>query len=121
MKNSDFYSKPYFANWVKKSVPEIENWHKAENQFIKRNIKKNSIVLDIGCGFGRHLKLLADLSKNAYGIDNNKFMIEKAKGNLSDIKNVKVYLKDAEKTHFKNDTFIVKQYRSQKKVTASPV
>lgn len=101
----NFFSKPYYDKWVEKAPSEIQNWFKKENEFLKKNIEKNSVILDVGCGFGRHLKVLAKFCKKVIGIDNNETMVEKAKRNLKEFTNAKVYLKDAEKIPFENEFF----------------
>ena len=53
-------------------------------------------LLDAGCGSGRVTKILAEkiTEGNIYAIDSDPNMIEKAKENLKDIKNVKVMQAD---------------------------
>lgn len=53
---------------------------------------KRDIVIDVGCGDGFFTKPLADKSKIAYGIDNSKIQIEKAKRNS--LKNIKYFVAD---------------------------
>lgn len=101
----DIFSKSFFDKWIKEASPEILNWHKKENEFLKKIIKKNSAVLDIGCGFGRHIKILAEFCRKVFGVDNNKTMLEKAKENLAGINNTEVYLENAQKLHFDNNFF----------------
>ena len=48
------------------------------NKFITL-LPKGSLVLDVGCGFGRDCKTLADNGFDVYGIDLSKNMIKKAK------------------------------------------
>ena len=61
--------------------------------------------MDIGCGFGRHIEIIANFSKEVIGIDINFEMIEKAKNKLSNFKNVKLFIKDAQNLDFKKDYF----------------
>jgi 2-polyprenyl-3-methyl-5-hydroxy-6-metoxy-1,4-benzoquinol methylase len=82
----NFYSKPYFEILLKQATPEIKDWFQKEIEYLRKNIKPNSKILDVGCGFGRHMKILANFSNEVIGIDNNEDMIQKAKQNLSGLK-----------------------------------
>ena len=60
----NFFSKPFFKTWLKQSSSEIKEWFQKEIEYLKKNIKPKSKILDVGCGFGRHIKILAPFSKN---------------------------------------------------------
>ncbi len=92
---------------VKNPPKDYQEYFIAEKNFLKNNISKESITLDIGSGSGRIIKELAPYVKKFVGIDNDPEAIELSKELLDNIKNVEVYLEDAEKTHFKNKTFDV--------------
>jgi len=100
-----FFSKPFFEIWLEQATPEIKDWFQREIVYLKKNIKPNSKILDVGCGFGRHIKILAEFSKEVVGIDNNKDMIQKAKQNLSGLNNVRLLLRDAQKLEFEDNYF----------------
>jgi 2-polyprenyl-6-hydroxyphenyl methylase/3-demethylubiquinone-9 3-methyltransferase len=100
-----FYSNPYFEILLKQATPEIKDWFQREIEYMKKNIKPNSKILDVGCDFGRHMKILAEFSKEVVGIDNNKDMIQKAKQNLSGLNNVRLFLQDARKLEFEDNYF----------------
>jgi 2-polyprenyl-6-hydroxyphenyl methylase/3-demethylubiquinone-9 3-methyltransferase len=101
----DFFSKPYFKIWLKQASPEIKEWFQKEIEYLKKNIRPNSKILDVGCGFGRHIKILAPFSKEVVGIDNNKNILRKAKQELSKFKNVKLFLLNADKLSFDDNLF----------------
>ena len=101
----DFFSKHFFETWLEQAAPEIKEWFSREIEYLKKNIEPNSKILDIGCGFGRHIKILAPFSKEIIGIDNNSDMIQKSKQNLSNFKNVKLFLQDAKKLDFDDNSF----------------
>ena len=100
-----FFSEPYFEIWLKEAHPKIKEWFKKEVEYLKKYIKPKSKVLDVGCGFGRHIKVLAPFSEEVVGIDNNEDMIKKAKNNLSNLSNAKILLQDAKKLEFESDYF----------------
>ncbi len=101
----NFFSKHFFETWLKQAAPEIKDWFSKETEYLEKNIKPNSKILDIGCGFGRHIKILASSAEEIIGIDNNKNMISKAKQNLSNFKNVKLFLQNAKRLQFDDDSF----------------
>lgn len=101
----NFFSKKFYEIWLKQTMPEIKEWFSKEIQFLKENIKPDSKILDVGCGFGRHMKILANFSKEVVGIDDNDNMIKKAKDRFSNFKNVKLFLQNAQKLNFEDEYF----------------
>jgi ubiquinone/menaquinone biosynthesis C-methylase UbiE len=65
--------------------PEIESFHKSEENFIVSFLKdKNSNILELGCGTGRLLKLLKSNGFNKlYGIDISENMIKICRKSLT--------------------------------------
>lgn len=100
-----FFSKPFFEKWIKDAAPEIKDWFQKEIEYLQNNIKPNSKILDVGCGFGRHIQILAGFSKEIIGIDNDENMIRKAEQNLSNFDNVKFLLQEADKLSFDDNSF----------------
>ena len=76
-----------------------------EDIFLVENIKKDSTVLDIGSGGGRHLKLLSNSCKKIIGIDNSKTMVDCTKKALSKCRNVIVLEVDVKYFKFPKDSF----------------
>lgn len=74
----------YFKRWLEKASKEIKEWLEKENEFLKKEIKLNSRVLDVGCGNGRSLKAISGFCK-AVGIDKNKKIILEAKKNVAGV------------------------------------
>lgn len=96
--------------WEAMARNPTENFEKAftiEKELLLRNISKDSVVLDIGCGFGRVVKSLAPHVKKIIGIDNDKEAIEKTKESVKDVNNVEIILEDAEELSFGDETFDV--------------
>jgi 2-polyprenyl-6-hydroxyphenyl methylase/3-demethylubiquinone-9 3-methyltransferase len=97
------------ADWWKKYLkvcpPLINDWVQKETLWLQKNIKRGSIVLDVGCGWGRDLKAIAKIVKKGIGIDNDSEIIKEAKGNLSKFKNIELFVENAKKTHFNDNTF----------------
>jgi len=99
-----------FGGWDKTTKKAPEGYKIAfakEEEFLLENVPKDSVVLDIGCGNGRILKLLATHVKKIIGIDNDPNAIESSKEALKDFPNVEIYFEDAEKMHFDDKSFDV--------------
>lgn len=95
----------YWQSYIKNSDPLIKDWIRKENNYLKENVKKGAIVLDVGCGFGKNIKAIVNIAGKIVGIDNNKPLCEKIVKNLSKLKNVEFFCEDAQKMHFPNNTF----------------
>jgi ubiquinone/menaquinone biosynthesis C-methylase UbiE len=97
------------ADWWKKYLkicpPLISDWVQKETLWLQKNIKRGSIVLDVGYGWGRDLKVIAKIIKKGIGIENDPKIIKEAKKNLTKFKNIEVFLEDAKKMHFEDNIF----------------
>lgn len=82
-----------FGNHFFLFYKELLNPHRSdkETKLLKNFIQSyNSRVLDLGCGWGRHLKALAKIGyKNLTGIDSSEKLLRKAKTILKDYPFVK--------------------------------
>lgn len=95
----------YWQNYIKNSDPLIKDWLKKEDNYLKENVKKGAVVLDVGCGFGRNIKAIVNIAGKIVGIDNNKPLCRKIAKKLSIFKNVEFFCENAEKMHFSDNTF----------------
>jgi len=119
-KRKEYWNKDYYEYW-KKRVKESNEKHKSSTllkddslassdlNYLESiellDMKNESIVLEIGCGFGRSLKLLSKLSEKVVAIDISEMMIEKAKINNSKLHNIVFIVSEAEDTDFRNNYF----------------
>ena len=94
-----------FYNKFIEVFPEFREWTKQDTVEIKKFLREDSIVLDVGCGWGREIKELAPFCKKIIGIDNDPNEIETAKSYLKDIPNVELFVQDAKKTLFPGEYF----------------
>lgn len=83
----------------------FDDWCNKEEIYLQKNIKKNSIVLDVGCGFGKDVRVIANIAKEINGIDCYPEAIKTARKNLSKFKNIKLFQEDAKRLHFKDNNF----------------
>jgi len=71
-------------------------------------LKEGTCFLDVGCGTGWAVSYVSNLLNGVgkfYGIDISSKMIEKAKENFSNLKNVYLYQANAEKLPFQDNFF----------------
>jgi ubiquinone/menaquinone biosynthesis C-methylase UbiE len=69
------------------------------------NIKEDSSVLEIGCGFGRSIPFLYSKTKNVSAIDISEAMIRAARKECREYKEVKFTVSEAEKTLYQSNIF----------------
>ena len=101
-----FYETFDFEKMIDSQAPKlIQEFLDGEIKFISEYIKPDSSILEIGCGYGRLLKILSKKSKQLVGIDFSKRMVELSKQNLKEEQNVSIQLMEADKLTFKNDFF----------------
>jgi len=84
---------------------KLKEYLEKEDKFLVENIKPDSIVLDVGSGEGRHLKLLAKKCKMAFGIDYCKTMVDYSKRVLKDYNNVTILNEDIKNSKFPKKSF----------------
>jgi ubiquinone/menaquinone biosynthesis C-methylase UbiE len=71
---------------------------------IKKNLKKDSVVLDLGCGGGRLTVSINEYAKKVVGIDFSRELITQAKKNAKR-KNIRYVVMDGERLSFAPATF----------------
>lgn len=74
-----------------------------EDAFLKTYIQPGETVLEIGCGYGRSLPLLAQNAKHVTGIDFSELLIAKTKEILQ--QHIATYLMDATNLRFADNAF----------------
>lgn len=89
------------AGDVKTSTDDI-----SVNTISLLNINRDDDVLEIGCGFGRNLPMLCQVSHHVSASDISAPMIEMAKSNVKE-KNISFYVAPSENLPFENDSFDV--------------
>ncbi|MHA1555852.1 MAG: class I SAM-dependent methyltransferase [Candidatus Heimdallarchaeota archaeon] len=106
-----YYSEKLSANKLKRcydlASPRIQQYLTAEIEYVLTFLKPGSIVLELGCGYGRVLKHIAANSQDAYGIDTSAESLELAEEYLSDNKNVKLFNMNADNLTFEENMFDV--------------
>ncbi len=95
----------YWQKYLKTASPLIKDWLKKENLYLQKNIKKDSVVLDVGCGLGRNMTAIKDIAEKVFGIDNNEEFINKAQEKILGFSNLKISFGDAREMSFQENTF----------------
>jgi len=89
-----------------KNIPNsYQEWFKEEKIFLLKNIKKSSSILEVGCGDGRSMNDLLEISENLTGLDIDENTVKIATERFSKCKNVKIILCNANSLPFKNESF----------------
>jgi ubiquinone/menaquinone biosynthesis C-methylase UbiE len=95
-----------FWKQIKQNPSEdYRSFFEAEKEFLKKNLRKDQEILEIGCGTGETIEFLSPLVKEITGIDNDKYAIEKCKKKIKELENAKVILADAENIPSKENSF----------------
>jgi len=95
----------YWENAVKNLPEPYLKWFEEEKRTLKKYIKKDSKVLDVGCGDGRTLELLSPITKNQVGIDHDKNVVEHARDKLKDIPSIRIIVGEGVNLPFDNESF----------------
>ncbi|NHJ49869.1 MAG: class I SAM-dependent methyltransferase [Asgard group archaeon] len=107
--SKDYYSKKLSANRLKQcyeiASERIKQYFAAEIQFVLDHVTQKSVVLELGCGYGRVLKYLAEKAQEVFGIDISQESLSFAREYLIDYSNVNLYQMDAESLTFTSDSF----------------
>lgn len=100
LKNIDFWEK-LLAN-----MPDsYKRWFEEERKYLLKHVTKNSRVLEVGCGDGRSIKDILDITTNIIGIDHEEKAVSDGKNNFKDYKSIKILKAKAENLPFKDKDF----------------
>ena len=92
---------------IKNPLSDLRKAFDVELKFLRKNVKKDCLVLELGCGVGRPtIELSKDLGK-CVGIDNDQRRIDMAEKNAkkAGVRNIDFIQRDAVKTGFKDECF----------------
>lgn len=85
----------------------VQQYLRAEINFVCNNIKDSDKVLELGCGYGRVFPELLKRTNSVTGIDNSLSSLKYGKQLFSGNNNVRFFHMDASETGFLNNTFDV--------------
>ncbi len=105
----EFYEK---TRWLYKFVDEkkmptlIRSYLTKEEEFLIKTTPPHSSVIDFGCGFGRHLRLLSAQVRLGAGIDKDRISIAQSKEYLTrERRNIVTFVEEVTQTKFPSQTF----------------
>jgi ubiquinone/menaquinone biosynthesis C-methylase UbiE len=106
---NQYYAKKLSAERLKKcydiAPKAVLDFFKTEIEYIKKHLHQTDSVLELGCGYGRVIKELADNAKTIIGIDNAQDSISMSEKYLSNHKNCDCYYMDANHLTFEESVF----------------
>ena len=95
----------YWERVIKNPRDSYKELFEKEKLFLRKTIKPNSIVLDIGCGDGRIISEFKDIPSEIIGIDSDKKAIEDAQRRFSKEDKIKIKKGNAFELPFENEYF----------------
>lgn len=101
----EFYQTFDFEKIITNPPKLIQEFLDGEINFLKSYIKDKKDILEVGCGYGRLIKVLAPKSKKITGIDFSEPLLMRAKKNLSKTKNAKLLLMDGKKIDLPQNSY----------------
>lgn len=104
--NLDFYLSEHFGRFMETPLlPEIKRWFEAERRYLRKNIKRDSSILEIGCGYGRSIADISDIASRVVGVDLSPLCLSNARKNLAHLKNIEIYKADGRALPFREEDF----------------
>lgn len=97
----------YWEKVIQNPTLAYKNLFNKEEQYLQTHIIPGSRILDIGCGDGRTILSLLNISQNMDGIDNDKKAVQDAKDNLKTYPSV--HIQGAESTVL----YLLARYRKE--------
>ena len=105
MKNLNTYDIEVWEKVLKDLPAPYKKWFNEEKKYLRKNITKDSKILEVGCGEGRSLKDIIDITKNLTGIEHDPQAVNKTKIRFRNYPNIKIIRADAVKLPFDNKSF----------------
>jgi len=82
-----------------------KEWFKEEKEFFNKNIRKDASILEVGCGEGRSIHDLIEITENITGLDIDAKSIENAKNSFVNHSQIKFIVGDANSLPFDKGSF----------------
>src|SRR5262249_21334072 len=87
------------------ATPRVQEYLEAELAFISAHVRRDAQVLELGCGYGRVLRRLLDISKTVIGIDTSLASLAMAAESIGSLTRLFVGAMDAAQLAFTSGTF----------------
>jgi ubiquinone/menaquinone biosynthesis C-methylase UbiE len=95
----------YWEKVLQAPTPAYQGLFDAEHKYLLNKITPNSKVLNIGCGEGRNMKSIFEITHFVYGVDNDANAVKDTKENFKGISTVEVVQGEAVNLPFEDNTF----------------
>lgn len=95
----------YWEKTLKNPPKSYIKLFRQEKDYLRKSIKQGEKVLDIGCGEGRNILSIIDITDNVVGIDIDQKAVEDTKINLKDYPRVDILLGNATSLPFDDENF----------------
>lgn len=95
----------YWERILKNPSPAYAELFNTEKQFLLSHIAPDSKVLDIGCGEGRNIETILNVTKHVVGIDNDLKAISDAQTHLAGTPTVQILFADVLELPFSEKSF----------------
>jgi ubiquinone/menaquinone biosynthesis C-methylase UbiE len=100
MKNNDYWEKALTV------LPDsYKSWFYEEKKYLENYLTNNARVLEVGCGDGRSIYDILDITSNITGVDYDKNAVKQAKKHFSEYPNVNIFQANAESLPFEKEQF----------------
>lgn len=111
MRGEDYYAEtlagPRLRRCYEVAPPRVRQALDAEVEFVRTLVERDSVILELGCGYGRVLRPLAAGTRLAIGIDTSRASLCMAKEYLKDRGNCRVAAMTASGLAFADQQFDV--------------
>jgi SAM-dependent methyltransferase len=97
----------YWERVLQAPTPAYQALFSAEHDYLVETIPSGAKVLDVGCGEGRNMKSILEVTPNVSGVDNDPKAIEDSKSNFQNHTAVEVFQGEAANLPFPANTFDV--------------
>ena len=109
MNKDSYYKQKLSANKLLKcyevAPPRIKQYLNAEIQFVISNIQDASLVLELGCGYGRIMKAVSQFCSTIIGNDISKETLQLTRSYMNKCRNYDTFLMDASQMAFRSGIF----------------
>ncbi len=95
----------YWKNMVYVATPAYTEWFNEEKKYLHNVITPNSNVLEVGCGYGRSISDILDITTNVTGIDHDPHAVKDARKIFSNFPSVQILNAKATQLPFSNQEF----------------
>jgi ubiquinone/menaquinone biosynthesis C-methylase UbiE len=106
---SSYYSKNLSAERLRKiydlATPRVRQYLEAEYRFVVEQLSQKDHILELGCGYGRIVRELAQSVSRVHGIDSSFESLKAALDYLEECKNTEIACMDASNLAFADNSF----------------